>query len=167
MATARNRELGRIWEAYIRKENQTLWARKRAIIDKAHEDLRPVRRTGNKVEAIYGGPSWVDFFGVVQGGRMVSFDAKATDAMRWLPSQLADHQRETLQAVHDLGGIAFVYVLAYPDQSKHVIPFGDVHRGQGIDLAQETYRKRPGETWLDTLERQWMQLESSKAVTVA
>ena len=165
MTTKKNKALGKIWEAYIVAENQTLWARRRARVDKAHEDLRPVRRTGHKVEAVYGGASWVDFFGVISGGKMVSFDAKATDATRWLPSQLAEHQRATLQAVHDLGGIAFVYVLCYADASKHVIPIADVAPGRGFDLTLDTYRKQPGETWLDTLERQWNQCESSKAVT--
>jgi penicillin-binding protein-related factor A (putative recombinase) len=153
MTTARNKELGRIWEAYIRAECAELWRQRRALISKAHEDLRPVRRQGGKVEAVYGGASWVDFFGIARGGQMVSFDAKATDAMRWRPSQLADHQRETLQAVADLGGIAFVYVLAFPDQSKHVIPIDEIHAGKGVDLSADTYKKQPGETWLDTLER--------------
>lgn len=159
----KNKALGKIWEAYILAENKTLWARKRALVDKAHEDLRAVRRDGHKVEAIYAGTSWVDFFGVIAGGKMVSFDAKATESARWQPSQLAEHQRATLQAVHDLGGIAFVYVLCYPDESKHVIPIAEVVPGKGFDLTQDTYRKRSGETWLDTLERSWNPSASSKA----
>jgi penicillin-binding protein-related factor A (putative recombinase) len=165
VTTKKNKALGKIWEAYILAENKTLWARRRALVDKAHEDLRAVRRDGHKVEAIYAGTSWVDFFGIVAGGKMVSFDAKATDGTRWQPSQLASHQRDTLQAVHDLGGIAFVYVLCYPDESKHVIPIADVVPGKGFDLTLDTYRKLPGETWLDTLERQWNRLDLSKAGT--
>jgi hypothetical protein len=149
----RAKQLGGIWEQYIRAENATLATLGRAHVFKVPEDLRPVHSLGDAfVKAVYGGESWVDFCGVLEGGRFVTFDAKATEDMKWLPSQLAKHQSETLRSVEALGGLAFVYVFG-GDGSKHVIPIGRVKKGRSFDLASDDYKKRPGETWLDTMGR--------------
>lgn len=147
----RAKELGRVWEAYIRKENKTL---KGAHVFKVPEDLRPVHSlgTGPHVKAVYGGEGWVDFCGIIAGGRFVTFDAKATEDMRWLPSQLEKHQTTTLRMVREMDGIAFVYVFG-GDGSKHVIPIHHVKKGKAFDLFLDDYKKRPGETWLDAIRR--------------
>lgn len=149
----RNKELGARWEEYIRLENKQLRLADKARVEKIPVDLRPLHSLGGAhVKAVYGHESWVDFAGLLSGGRYVAFDAKATEALTFKPSQLEQHQGEILRDVERMGGLAFVYVFG-GDGSKHVIPIGAVEKGTGIDLRDHKYMKSAGETWLETIIR--------------
>lgn len=60
------------------------------------------------------GKGWVDFSGILPGGRSVNFDAKATeDPKRWtLGKRLLEHQGEHLKRSAKQGAVTFVYLRA-------------------------------------------------------
>jgi recombination protein U len=159
MSTAKAKAHGATWEAYVRAENTHLARIGKALVVKVPEDLRPVRRLKDgHVQAVYAGKAYCDYMGTLQGGRAVTFDAKATLSETSFPfSNIADHQLEIMTTVARLGGIAFVYVLSGL-QDKYVLPVNADGVIAGVTDRKsfpfdEHFRKPTGETWLDTLER--------------
>lgn len=56
-------------------------------------------------------PSTVDFAGLLEGGTFIAFDAKETKVKtRFDLKNIHQHQLEYLNAVRDLGGLAFFLV---------------------------------------------------------
>jgi recombination protein U len=152
MAKSKQQQHGDIWERYIRIECGELKKQKRALVRKNWE---APRIPGKKIPREKSKP---DFSGCLDtDGMHVAFEAKAVQSTTSFPlSQLEDHQREHLELVAELGGIAFVYVLD-GNQQKWIIPIASLEL---LDRASVPFKnsvlaqcKLEGEIWLDTLER--------------
>lgn len=146
------RKHGQNFETYARKECNDLRKAGLALVRKNWR-APEVPEEGNHARIAKSQP---DFSGVIEGGRSVVFECKATmDTNSWEFSHLADHQAEHLSEAAELGAVAFVYILD-GDRRKWVVPWRTL-----VNLDRESYpfgvfeshRKREGETWLDTLER--------------
>ena len=145
-----SRQLGEVWERYIRVECDELDRRGDAFVSKNHE-APPV--PGKKTKRAKSKP---DFSGVIRGGRHVVFDAKSTLEYNRLDlKNIAKHQLEHLRRCDELGGIAFVYVLS-GERRKFVVSVSviDAAKGASVRLdCDQVFEKMPGETWFDVVER--------------
>lgn len=99
----KNKAAGQAFEDWIEAQNAVLSQRGLAYVfkvptDRGH-DGRPRRKT------------WVDFSGMVAGGRSIALEAKScTSAVSFLFSKLKPHQRAVLARTRELGGIAGVLI---------------------------------------------------------
>lgn len=143
---------GQVWERYVRQECHELREAGLALVRKNWRAPR-VPREGVHARIDTSKP---DFSGVVDGGRAVVFECKATMSTTSLDlDRLADHQADHLRDAHELGAGAFVYVLD-GDRNKWVVPWpalSDLDRGSYPIGEYPDHQKQEGETFLDTLER--------------
>lgn len=87
----------------------------------------PIIRTRN---GLIPKPSTVDFAGLIQGGTFIAFDAKETKVKtRFDLSNIHQHQVEYLNAVRDLGGIAFflIWFKEVDKKNAYVVPLSLVN----------------------------------------
>ena len=113
------------------------------------------------------GRVWVDFSGVLKGGRGVAIEAKSMDATRFERNttaafqlrRLSAHQRLTLSDVHAVGGIAAVYLMytgrlarALPGSARYFIPASHIDRLETKSIPWagiHKFKVPPGKTWID------------------
>ena len=106
-------------------------------------------------------PSKPDFNGFLPNGRHVVFEAKAIlKKSKSFPfSRIAKHQWEHLSDAHQSSAVSFIYLLN--GDEKWVFPWAQILRDTGIrksiPLTNDygIFKKRIGETWLDT----WVRLD--------
>lgn len=91
---------------------------RKAQINKQYLPSQPVK-DGKWAKVI--GRSTVDYTGLLEGGRMVAFDAKDCAGSKIELSRLQVHQHIYLSDVHALGGLAFVLV-RFGDGTVYRIP---------------------------------------------
>jgi hypothetical protein len=118
----------------------------------------------NQVRARLEGARWVDFAGLIDGGRNVAIEAKAIDldsevTDRLLFSKVNGKQREKLESVAALGGLALVYTGQVRGDivvSRYLIPVADDGRlagmtrpGSFIFEDHPRHRLRRGQDWLN------------------
>lgn len=143
---------GKAFEKYIRKECKDLRQAGKALVRKNWR--APKHPDDDKHFRI--AKSKPDFSGVLEDGRAVVFEAKATmSTTSWPLDDLADHQADHLSEAAELGAAAFVYILD-GERNKWVVPWQvlvNVDRESYPFGGFESHRKQDGETWVDTLER--------------
>jgi len=160
----RGRSLERLLEishaAYLRQG--------RAVVQKVATPTKVLRaRSGLRVVRE---KSTVDFVGVIQGGRMVAFDAKQNrETTRFPFDDRWAHEVEFLRAVHGAGGITFLVIEQVLQNRIYLLPgprlfelWDESQRGgrRSISLSMlETcpvVGSAPGipVDWLTTLERE-------------
>ncbi|MFP4599948.1 MAG: Holliday junction resolvase RecU [Persicimonas sp.] len=145
------RQHGQEFEVYARKECRDLLKADRALVQKNWE-APTVPGEHFKREK-----SKPDFSGFLPDSRHVIFECKATLSKTSFPfSNITDHQWAYLDRAHTAGSISFLYVLDGQRQ-KWVVPWKRVKfislERSSFPFADEVYRKRRGETWLDTWHR--------------
>jgi recombination protein U len=141
----------KLWERYIRMECRDLKRSGQALVRKNHEAPKIPGK------AIPREPSKPDFSGIIQGGRHVCFEAKATLSETSISFHaIAEPQWDHLNRVHEAGGVAWVYVLD-GNRNKWVLPWADIletrELRESFPFSVERFQKVEGETWLDTLRR--------------
>lgn len=124
MTTTGNKIAGRLWERYVETELETMNATGLGYWARSPEPIRPLRSLGDgRIEAVYAKKAEPDYYGILPGGQGVVFDAKlVTESDRFDFSRLAVHQMEAMKRCVAAGGIAFVYVGRWPEQTKYVLP---------------------------------------------
>ena len=90
---------------------------------------------------------FVDFSGVIAGGRMVEFEAKQTESEAWQWTEVKAHQRRILCDVSAMGGIAFVYLVWCG--THYIIPPERIGRGRFKPELYEDCKLPVGRSWLD------------------
>lgn len=104
MRSAANR--GKVLETIVEMVNRKHLIYNAARIDKVPT---PMKKVGK--EAFYSSKSTVDFVGVVDGGKMIAFDAKqVSSGSRFSLKRVEPHQMEYLKDVYHFGGIAFILI---------------------------------------------------------
>jgi len=147
------RENGKRWENYIRKECAELKRLQRAWVDKNWEAPAV---PGQHIKREASKPDFSGFLMVT--GMHVVFEAKATLSKTSLPfSSIAKHQWEHLNKAYFSDAVSFVYVLDGADR-KWVFPWGAIlgaaKTRKSMPLVDGSpYQKQPGETWLGALAR--------------
>lgn len=116
------REHGAALEAWLKGQHRAA-----ALAGLAH-----VRHVGAPVAVGAGGrpTEWAghgpaDYQGVLRGGRAVAVEAKSRDR-RLALSEVPSHQREDLEAVERMGGLALLVVELRAALSIYVVPWGSV-----------------------------------------
>lgn len=134
------------WEAYVRQECREIARRGEGQIGKNWEAPKVKGSHASREQ------SKPDFSGCLPGGRHIVFECKATmHKNRFDCRLLTDHQREHLIACHELGGLAFVYVLD-GSQRKWVVPITAIE-GASVVLEEVGTQKDTDELFTDTLRR--------------
>lgn len=98
-----------------------------ADIEKTPEPMRPIQtteemRARGRFVAVYEKRAQPDYKGVLDGGRCICFDAKYTDADRIQQNAVSDAQRERLDRMVKMGGLAYVLV-SFAFASFYFIPW--------------------------------------------
>lgn len=96
---------GSEFEAMIEKANRVYADNSIALIQKV---ATPTAIHGNKM--FFQRKSTVDFVGIVDGGRMVAFDAKSCAMSSFRLSRIKKHQMQYVLDVIRLGGIGFFLI---------------------------------------------------------
>jgi len=123
----------------------------RADVHKIHtgvtiiEDYKDGTVYARKVKSV-----WVDYVGLMRGGRAVAIEAKQTADPKWKWSELKPHQRARLESYGKLGGVAFVYLWYLGTQ--YIIPWDRVGRGRFRPEAFADCVKPAGKSWADLFE---------------
>lgn len=161
------------WEQDLISQNWIIENKGLARVRKLPDPVRITGRDGGKITGYPTRREWADFYGVLKGGNAIAFEAKSTteEASFPLASLRAKKdgdpsQLEILQAIVELGGIAFVALRHTPDYAfsheDFLLPVAGDGRLAGYDVKDRAslpidelgpYKIKPGETWLDTLIR--------------
>lgn len=100
---------GRQWEQTLDDYHAILRMRALADVRRVPTPVHVTGRDGAHVTGALTRAEWVDYVGVLRGGRAVYVEAKASaDPQRWRVSQVADHQLALLAAAATLGAVALV-----------------------------------------------------------
>jgi recombination protein U len=67
--------------------------------------------------------STVDFYGTIEGGRAIHFDAKETTLKSFPMANVHSHQVKHLETEHNLGAISFILVSFVNENEYYIIPF--------------------------------------------
>jgi penicillin-binding protein-related factor A (putative recombinase) len=115
-----------------------------------------------KVTGTLRPPVWVDYTGVLQGGRGVAIEAKEarTDKPSFPLSAIRPVQMDTLALVDGLGGVAALYVrrMASLPHQDYFVPWSyiaalDRRSFRWDDVAR--YAVPAGKTWIDATGIDW------------
>lgn len=107
---------GQGFELLIEHSNRIYAAQGICLVHKRPTPVRILSTKGGRVTGFLESPSTVDFNGILQGGRAISFEAKEVRNNDRFPlSNIHEHQVEHLRKCHELGGVAFVLI----DFPKH------------------------------------------------
>lgn len=150
--------IGHQFESYLDELHQFYEAEGRALIRKVDPPTKVTRDKG----IFFVGTGLPDFIGVINGGRFVVCEAKATaDQRGFNRSALKSHQRGNLDKISSLGGAAVLLLLKTPDsdspRAEYVIPW---ERRDELPVsstwmwgALRKFKCLSQESWLDTWHR--------------
>ena len=132
------------------------------LLDRLHRSYRQMGKadvekvnTGIQVSGVTKGVAhgrlrkhrFVDFHGVMPGGRAVAIEAKQTGQLNWSWSAVKPHQREILASYGGYGGVAFVYL--WYRSAHYVVPWDRIGTGKFRPEEYADCLLGPGESWLD------------------
>jgi recombination protein U len=97
---------------------------------------------------------WVDYSGLLKGGRAVAIEAKtfSTGGPSFPLKRITPHQIQCLTIVHELGGLAFLFVRHMKGGVDYLIPvdyLNDLDRRSFRWDAVARYALPPGRGWID------------------
>lgn len=158
----RAQRAGAAFEQYLDAQHTLFERQGRACVAKVPTPVQITSARGRMIRGRKESKVWVDYTGVIRGGRAVAFDAKSTKAKsRFAFSLVSDFQRGKLATVAKLGGVAFLLVrrrqvdgtmrshdYLFPVDADGVIADTTGRKSIRWDEA-DAYRLAPQETWLD------------------
>lgn len=84
--------------------------------------LKPINRSRGTFEAVFAKQAQPDFKGVLDGGRMIMFEAKRTKTTSIAKSRISDEQAINFNSATELGAECFVLV-SFSEQSYFKVPW--------------------------------------------
>lgn len=110
MARASQRA-GKEFETMINQANQVYKLQGKALIFKSEPGVKTIRGNAGKiVKTIYAEANGLDYFGTLQGGRGVFFEAKQTKGKSFPLKNIKAHQAETIRTLDKLHTTTFLLV---------------------------------------------------------
>lgn len=107
----RNKYNGKAFEDLITASCHYYFSQRKALIIKTPEPMRPIKDLGQgKFIAHYEKHAQPDYKGVLNGGQMVIFEAKHTEADRLKQEAVTEAQAVSFNYHEELGAICFVLV---------------------------------------------------------
>lgn len=168
-------EQGKDLESALTDQCDMLRRYGRADVEKKTNPLRIIRPLdARQFVCVKTKSETVDFNGTIKGGRAVYFEAKSTrQADRFPFALVGDAQIDFMRRHAALDGIAFLYAASLTHGREYVLPVDSVGRiglvvhkrcadlfnggrtRESIrwDAMRDEWRVRPGEVWLDTVQR--------------
>ena len=158
-------QIGEHWERTIEAEHREHSSSRLPVAFKVPTPVQVTSKAGRGlVMGRLEQPCWVDYVAMLPGGRMVSFDAKATTKPTFAYSSIAPHQVTKLKHCAEGGGVSFVYLAHYHDDegdltiNRYLLPYADGVIGTlrpNVPFrfgSEEVERFRLEWTWLDRVE---------------
>jgi penicillin-binding protein-related factor A (putative recombinase) len=101
-----------------------------AHVQRVASHLRLVRGQGGQARTVPTKKGTIDCWGLLRGGRAVAVEIKSCADGRLAFDRLPQHQRDELQRVHDLGGLALVLLLTR--EQAYAVPWRVLWRLIGL-----------------------------------